>query len=369
MWIIDSGVILHVTPRKKFFTSYTSGDFGVLKMGNDGVTKKMETHQRKLWVYALKIKDQVFTKFKQFQTLVERQSGKKVKCIHSDNGGEYCGPFNVFVHVPKDERSKLYMKTRQYIFIGLYDPVEKKLVKSRDVQFMKDQTIEDIGKVKKTTPEKDNSLSEVDQNGEQHNYVGDQQLEDDFDFPPDDDAEEEQEMSQDENPGDASKPPPIQLKRSNRERQSSTRYTSDEYVTLTDGEEPECYQEAMESEEKKKWLDAMQDEIKSLHDNHNYDLMKLPNGKKVLGNRWIYRVKQQSNYASPRYKVKLVVKDFKQKKCVDFNEIFSPVVKMSSIRIVLSLAATFDLEVEQMDVKTTFLHGDLEEEIYMKQPN
>jgi len=99
-------------------------------------------------------------------------------------------------------------------------------------------------------------------------------------------------------------------------------------------------------------------------------LVKLPKGKKALENRWIYRVKQESNSTSPRYKARLVVKGFRQKKKgIDFNEIFSPVVKMSSIRIVLSLATTLDLEVEQMDVKTAFLHGDLEEEIYMKQPD
>lgn len=143
----------------------------------------------------------------------------------------------------------------------------------------------------------------------------------------------------------------------------------DDYVTLTDGGEPECYDEAMESDEKKKWLDAMQDEMKSLHDNHTFDLVKLPKGKKALENRWIFRVKQESNSTSPRYKARLVVKGFRQRKGVDFNEIFSPVVKMSSIRTVLSLAATLDLEVEQMDVKTAFLHGDLEEEIYMKQPD
>ncbi|RDX90134.1 hypothetical protein CR513_28030, partial [Mucuna pruriens] len=123
----------------------------------------------------------------------------------------------------------------------------------------------------------------------------------------------------------------------------------------------------MESEERQKWLDAMQDEINSLHDNRTSDLVKLPNNKKFLENRWIYRVKQESNYVSPRYKARLVVKDFRDKKGVDFNKIFSHVVKMSSIRIVLSLATTFDLEVEYMDVKTTFLYGDLKEEIYMKQ--
>ena len=107
--------------------------------------------------------------------------------------------------------------------------------------------------------------------------------------------------------------------------------------------------------------------MKSLHDNHTYDLVKLPKGKRSFENRWIFRVKHESNSASLKYNAELVMKGFIQRKDVDFNEIFSPVVKMSSIRTVLSLAATLDLEVEQMDVKTTFLHGDLQEEIYMKQ--
>ncbi|RDY03729.1 hypothetical protein CR513_12653, partial [Mucuna pruriens] len=290
---------------------------------------------RKLWVYVLKTKDQVLEKFKHLQALVERQSSKKVKCIRFDNGGEYCGSFDVYYKQQGIRHEKTPPKTPQLnglaermnrtliervrcmlsearlpkhfwgealyttvhvinlslvvalniecIFIGyghdeygyrMYDPVEKKLVRSRDVQFMEDQTIEDIDKVKKSTPEKDNSLSEIDpvrmpihdldtadnnvQNGEQHNY-GDQQLGDGFDVPLDDDAEEEQEMSQDENLGDAPELPPVQLRRSNRQRQSSTRYTSDEYVTLTDGEEPECYQESMESEERQKaWQSKLQ---------------------------------------------------------------------------------------------------------------
>eukprot|EP00253_Pinus_taeda_P034030 PITA_34030 len=69
-----------------------------------------------------------------------------------------------------------------------------------------------------------------------------------------------------------------------------------------------------------------------------------------------------------RYKARLVVKGFAQKKGIDFDEIFSPVVKMTSIRTILSLVAAEDLHLEQLDVKTTFLHGDLEEEIYMQQP-
>ena len=68
----------------------------------------------------------------------------------------------------------------------------------------------------------------------------------------------------------------------------------------------------------------------------------------------------------PKYKARLVVKGFGQRKGIDFDEIFSPVVKISSIRTVLGLAASLNLEIEKMDVKTAFLHGDLEEEIYME---
>ena len=79
-------------------------------------------------------------------------------------------------------------------------------------------------------------------------------------------------------------------------------------------------------------------------------------------------MKTEEHTSQPRYKARLVVKGFSQRKGIDFDEIFSPVVKMCSIRVVLGLAASLDLEVEQMDVKTAFLHGDLDKEIYMEQP-
>lgn len=108
--------------------------------------------------------------------------------------------------------------------------------------------------------------------------------------------------------------------------------------------------------------------MKSLYDNNTFELVKLPKGKKTLKNRWIYRWKPQEHSPDLRPKAGIVVKGFGQRKGVDFSDIFSPIVKMSSIRTVLGLAASLDLEVEQMDVKTAFLHGDLEEEIYMEQP-
>jgi len=139
-------------------------------------------------------------------------------------------------------------------------------------------------------------------------------------------------------------------------------------VLLTDGGEPESYQEDLEHEYKREWLKAMKEELKSLHENHTYDLIKLPKGKRALKNKWVFKLKTEEGCSHPRYKARLVVKGFNQKKGFDFEEIFSLVVKMSSIRVVLGMAASMNLKIEQLDVKTTFLHGDLEEEIYMEQP-
>ncbi|KAL4573166.1 hypothetical protein LXL04_019963 [Taraxacum kok-saghyz] len=114
------------------------------------------------------------------------------------------------------------------------------------------------------------------------------------------------------------------------------------------------------------WKKAMEEEMNSLEKNKTWFLVKLPNGKKALQNKWVFRVKDEID-SSKRYKARLVVKGFQQKQGVDYNEIFSPVVNMTTIRLVLGIVASEDLHLEQMDVKTAFLHGDLDEDIYMMQ--
>eukprot|EP00253_Pinus_taeda_P004652 PITA_04652 len=123
----------------------------------------------------------------------------------------------------------------------------------------------------------------------------------------------------------------------------------------------------MQVESRKKWEVAMEEEMDSLMHNQTWDLVRLPEGKTTLKNKWVYRLKEEDG-GKQRYKARLVVRGFAQKKGIDFDEIFSPVVKMTSIRTILSLVAAEDLHLEQLDVKKAFLHGDLEEEIYMQQP-
>jgi hypothetical protein len=95
---------------------------------------------------------------------------------------------------------------------------------------------------------------------------------------------------------------------------------------------------------------------------------ELPNGRKPIGSKWVFKKKLNAVGQVKKFKARLVAKGYSQVEGVNFGDIFSPVAKLTSIRVLMSLAATFDLEIEKMDVKTMFLHGDLEEEIYMKQP-
>ncbi|MCO5567154.1 hypothetical protein L7F22_020842 [Adiantum nelumboides] len=112
---------------------------------------------------------------------------------------------------------------------------------------------------------------------------------------------------------------------------------------------------------------TMQLEMDSLIQNDTWKLTALPKGKKALPCKRVYKLKLSSD-AKPRYKARLVAKGFKQQKGIDFDEIFSPVVKMTTLRTLLALVATKDMELKQMDVKTAFLHGDLHEDLYMEQP-
>ena len=98
-----------------------------------------------------------------------------------------------------------------------------------------------------------------------------------------------------------------------------------------------------------------------------YEYMNFLIGIIALRNKWVYRLKEEYG-GKKQYKNRLVVKGFAQKKGINFDEIFSLVVKMTSIRTILSLVAVEDLHFEQLEVKTTFLHGDLQEEIYVQQP-
>eukprot|EP00253_Pinus_taeda_P002725 PITA_02725 len=116
------------------------------------------------------------------------------------------------------------------------------------------------------------------------------------------------------------------------------------------------------------WESAMNEEYHSLLANDTWDLVPLPKGRKLVRCKWVYRAKYGPDGKVDKHKARLVAKGFSQVEGIDYIETFSPVAKINSIRLVLSLAASLKWEVHQMDVKSAFLHGDLHEEIYMEQP-
>lgn len=133
-------------------------------------------------------------------------------------------------------------------------------------------------------------------------------------------------------------------------------------------EEPASYGEAINSKQKEQWISAMNEEFDSLLKNRTWALVDLPSGKKVIDNRWVFKVKMKTDGTVDRYKARLVIRGFTQEYGVDYSETFSPVVKFTSIRTILAIAAQCNLKLKQFDVKTAFLYGELEEDVYMTQP-
>ena len=115
------------------------------------------------------------------------------------------------------------------------------------------------------------------------------------------------------------------------------------------------------------WKEAIKSEIDSILQNHTWELVDLPPGSKPLGYKWIFKRKMKTDGTIDKYKARLVIKGYKQKVGLDYFDNYSPVTRITSIRMVLAIAALRNLEIHQMDVKIAFLNGVLDEEIYMEQ--
>ena len=131
--------------------------------------------------------------------------------------------------------------------------------------------------------------------------------------------------------------------------------------------DPYTYEEIMNDIDAHHWVKAMKSELDSIYSNQVWDLVKVPNGIKPVGCQWIYKRKRGIDGKVETFKTRLVAKGYTQKEGIYYEETFSLVAMLKSIRILLSIAAHYDYEIWQMDVKTVFLNGNLEEEIYIMQ--
>ncbi|KAM1515934.1 hypothetical protein ACFX10_014988 [Malus domestica] len=170
-------------------------------------------------------------------------------------------------------------------------------------------------------------------------------------------------------------PEPLAPRRSERVSKPPKRYGLDndfeEFYLLGDNdtnEDPRDYTEAMSDIDSKRWQEAMKSEMDSMYQNQVWTLIDPPEGIVPVGNKWVFKRKIGVDGNVETYKARLVAKGYRQIEGIDYEETFSPVAMIKSIRILLAIVAYHDYEIWQMDVKTAFLNGYLEEELYMAQP-
>ena len=402
----------------------------------------IDDKSRYVWVYLLKSKGDVFSlKFRDWKAMVERSTGRKLKVLRSDNGGEYTSgefvqylrsegirhertvpkspqqngvaerlnrtlvemtrsmlsgsslpqklwaealstavylrnrsptkavermtPFEAFhgkkpdvghlrvfgcvcyAHIAKDERKKFDVVARRCVLVGygsevkgyrLYDPDRKTVFFSRDVRFNESE----VGFKKESCVVEPLSYVELDvsvDGGDPHAGDADEQVE--------------------------NEPAP---RRSERVRHRPNYYAEGASIATDGIEEPASYREAVASPNKSKWEEAMEAEMSSLQRNNVWELVELPEDRKVVGSKWVFKVKFDGNGRVERYKARLVAQGFSQQRGADYDETFAPVVRMESLRTVVGLAVRNGLRLHQLDVTTAFLNGKLEEVVYMQQP-
>jgi hypothetical protein len=129
--------------------------------------------------------------------------------------------------------------------------------------------------------------------------------------------------------------------------------------------EPSCHGEAACEQV---WQDAMTEEYQSILKNDVWDVVPRPEGKSVVTSKWIYKIKHVVDGSIEKYKARFVARGFSQIEGVDYDETFAPVARYTSIRSIIALVASMGWKLHQMDVKTSFLNGEIEEEVYIEQP-
>ena len=265
------------------------------------------------------------------------------------------------VHLGTEPGSKAYR---------LYDPITKRIVVSRDVIFNESEGWE-WNKEGTETSNNEGFELQVESLGDHRDY-GDEETapitrRDDQRYDADHKEEIETEILEEEEK--ETQP----LRRS--ERQTTQPKYLDDYILLAEelgeelllylNDEPRNFGEAKES---RYWRRACEEEIESIIKNKTWILVDLPCGAKPIGLKWIFKLKRNSDGSISKYKARLVAKGYVQRHGIDFEEVFAPVARIETIRLLVSLAAARGWEVHHLDVKTAFLHGELKETVYVTQP-
>lgn len=164
------------------------------------------------------------------------------------------------------------------------------------------------------------------------------------------------------------------MRRSKRIRKETQRYTDSAWLAAALSvqgfieNDPKSMQEAKQRSDWTHWKNAINDEYQSLINNNTWTLCELPTDRKPVACKWVFKLKRKANGEIDKYKARLVARGFSQRAGFDYNETYAPVARLTTVRILLSIANHHNMEIHQMDVKCAFLNGELNEEIYMLQP-
>ena len=157
------------------------------------------------------------------------------------------------------------------------------------------------------------------------------------------------------------------LRKSKRQRIGKS--FGDDFIVYHVDDTPTSITEAFASPNVDDWKEAVHNNMDSILSNGTWEVVERPYGCKPVGCKWVFKKKLRSDGTIEKYKARLVAKGYTQREGKYFFDRYSPVARMTTIRVLLSLAASYGLLVHQMDVKTAFLNGELDEEIYMEQPD
>ncbi len=137
---------------------------------------------------------------------------------------------------------------------------------------------------------------------------------------------------------------------------------------IQDGEVPQTYEKTLQSEMRRHWVSAMEAEIASMKENQVWDLVPLPQGKRVVGCKWVFAIKLDAEGNVIKHKARIVAQGFTQRAGVDFYETYAPVARMKSTRLFMAYTIREGMYIVQANVKTAYLNGEMKEDVYMKVP-
>ncbi|KAE8672542.1 tir-nbs resistance protein [Hibiscus syriacus] len=370
-----------------------------------------------VWVFFMKEKSDTFSKFKEFRDSAEGEVGKKICCLRTDNGGEYrSNEFSQYLrecrirhqytcaNTPQQngvaERKNRYlaeiwrsmlhaknvpgrfwaeaMRTAAFLInrlpqqrLGFVSPFEKLWNIKPTVSYFR---VFGCSSEKEVLLDSREFGDKLQQKMVEH-AVQLQTSSDELEDLNGDDVEQRvtqnpwqtgvyQQPNEEGGPSETEESiPQSQLRRSTRIRRPNPKYAN--AGIIEEATEPETFEEASKSSE---WMTAMKEEIDALQQNQTWDIVPKIKDVKPISYKWVYKIKRRPDHSIKRYKARLVARGFSHQYGLDYDETFSQVVKLTTVRVLLALAANKDWNLWQMDVNNAFLHEELDREIYMTQP-